>query len=322
MLTVFSADNSSESSLAPIWLAADWASKDREVLIVEANPAGGSISEVLGIPVNPGSASLIASGVPAQRDHLIEHSLDVISENLHVMPAPTTPEGARNVVASLEERAEELRQVSDKEMAVIVIGGQANEHILRRDLLSNAAGFALVSTPQTDMTDLELYLREFASLPYGSEPKGFAFSVGPSQWQTSDWHTKCGLMFAGAVENSALVVQDYSVFTGKRKRKARRFLDSLEAVGELLYAYAHPPILIQQRELAEAEQKAQAQQMAEAAHETEAENAHGDLEHELEHELEHAGHTPSPAAQETGSFRDWAASLHGVKQSDTGTASA
>ena len=299
MLTVFSADNSSESYLAPIWLAADWASKDREVLIVEANPTGGSISEDLGIPVNPGSASLIASGLPARRENLIEHSLDVLSENLHVMPAPTTPEGARTVVKSLEERADELRQVSDKEMAIIVMGGQVSDRMISRALFGNAAGFAIISTPNTDMTDLELELREVASLPYGHEPAGFALSVGPSPWQKTDWHSRCGLMFAGSIENSALVVQDYSVFTGRRKRKARRFLNSLESIGELLYAYAHPPILAQQRELA-----------ADSADE-------GAKSHAID--ANEAQFAAAPSA--TGSFRDWAASLHDVKSPDANSAS-
>lgn len=294
MLTVLSADSTPESMLVPIWLAADWASQDREVLIVEANSQSGTVSETLGIPVTPGAASLIASGLPTRGAHLIEHSLDVLFEKLHVMPSPTSPAGAQRVVAALEERAAELREVSDKELAVMVIGGALTSGSTSRSLLKNSAGFVLVATPQTDMLEVDNMLRDFASARYGTEPKGFCVTLGPSQFSEAEWLSRCGLVFSGMIENTAVIAQDFSVFTGRRKRRARKFINSLETVGEVLYPYAYPPITAERERLAEQEALAELALKSRRARS----------------EPDQSDRQTDSSAQSTGSFREWAAVLH------------
>ena len=80
MLTVYSTQGSPGASTTAMHLAAHWASEGREVLLIEADPAGGSLSHNLGIQFTPGSASFVASGLPILSNHLIDHAQDVLFE--------------------------------------------------------------------------------------------------------------------------------------------------------------------------------------------------------------------------------------------------
>ena len=124
VLTVYSTQGSPGASTTAMHLAAHWASEGREILLIEADPAGGSLSHNLGIQFTPGSASFVASGLPVQSNHLIDHAQDVLFENLHVMPAPASPTGARGIFDTFADFSEELRTISENEMAVIIDGGR------------------------------------------------------------------------------------------------------------------------------------------------------------------------------------------------------
>ena len=102
MLVVYSAHGSPGASTTAVYLAAQWAASGNEVLLVEADPGGGSLSHNLGIQFTPGLASFVAAGLDISGGNLIDHSQDVLFNNLHVMPSTSSPTGARQIVKWLE----------------------------------------------------------------------------------------------------------------------------------------------------------------------------------------------------------------------------
>ena len=148
MLTVYSTQGSPGASTTAMHLAANWASEGREVLLIEADPAGGSLSHNLGIQFTPGSASFVASGLPILSNHLIDHAQDVLFENLHVMPAPASPTGARGIFNTFAEFSENLRTISENEMAVIIDGGRMTADTAASALTTGATGVVVVLPQQ------------------------------------------------------------------------------------------------------------------------------------------------------------------------------
>ena len=244
MLTVYSAQGSPGASTTALHLAAHWASGGREVLLIEADPAGGSLSHSLGIQFTPGSASFVASGLPVQSNHLIDHAQDVLFESLHVMPTPASPTGARGIFHAFADFSEELRTISENEMAVIIDGGQVTADTAASGLTTGAAGVVVVCRDNSQLSSLELLRDVVSADPGGDGPVGCAVSVGKSPLSPEEWEENRGLTFCGSVEAVPGMAADLSTYLarGKRKSKSKKWRASLEQVGESLYVYAQPPV--------------------------------------------------------------------------------
>ncbi len=241
MLTVYSTQGSPGASTTALHLAAHWASEGREVLLIEADPAGGSLSQNLGIQFTPGLASFVASGLPVQSNHLIDHAQDVLFESLHVMPTPASPTGARGIFHAFADFSEELRTISENEMAVIIDGGQITGDTAASGLATMAAGVVVVCRDNSQLSSLEI-LRDVVSADPGGGPAGCAVSIGKSPMSPEEWEENHGLTFCGSVEAVPGMAADLSSHLARSKRKSKKWRTSLEQVGEKLYVYAQPPV--------------------------------------------------------------------------------
>ena len=242
MLTVYSIQGSPGASTTAMHLAAQWALQGREILLIEADPAGGSLSHNLGIQFTPGSASFVASGLPVQSNHLIDHAQDVLFENLHVMPAPASPTGARGIFNTFADFSEELRTISENEMAVIIDGGRITTDTAASGLTTGAAGVVVVCRNNSQMSSLE-HLKDMLAAGLGEGgPQGYAVTIGKSPLSPEEWQESCGLTFCGSIEIVADMATDLSAYLARSKRKSKKWRASLEEVGEKLYPYAQPPV--------------------------------------------------------------------------------
>lgn len=242
MLTVYSTQGSPGASTTALHLAAHWASEGREVLLIEADPAGGSLSHNLGIQFTPGSASFVASGLPVQSNHLIDHAQDVLFESLHVMPTPASPTGARGIFNAFADFSEQLRTISENEMAVIIDGGQITADTAASGLTTAAAGVVVVCRDNSQLSSLELLREAVSAGPDGDGPAGCAVSIGKSPMSPEEWQENCGLTFCGSIEAVPGMAADLSTYLARSKRKSKKWRASLEQVGESLYVHAQPPV--------------------------------------------------------------------------------
>ena len=242
MLTVYSTQGSPGASTTAMHLAAHWASEGREILLIEADPAGGSLSHNLGIQFTPGSASFVGSGLPVQSNHLIDHAQDVLFENLHVMPAPASPTGARGIFNTFADFSEDLRTISENEMAVIIDGGRVTADTAASGLTTSAAGVMVVCRNNNQLPSLE-DLRDVLAANHGGDgPQGCSVAVGKSPMSPEEWQENCGLTFCGSIEIVPDMATDLSAYLARSKRKSKKWRASLEEVGEKLYPYAQPPV--------------------------------------------------------------------------------
>ena len=242
MLTVYSTQGSPGASTTAMHLAANWASAGREVLLIEADPAGGSLSHNLGIQFTPGSASFVASGLPILSNHLIDHAQDVLFENLHVMPAPASPTGASGIFNTFAAFSEDLRTISENEMAVIIDGGRITADTAASALTTGAAGVVVVCRNNSQLSGLEHLRDALAASPGGDGPQGCAVTIGKSPMDAEEWQESCGLTFFGSIEIVADMATDLSAYLARSKRKSKKWRTSLEQVGENLYPLAQPPV--------------------------------------------------------------------------------
>ena len=242
MLTVYSTQGSPGASTTAMHLAANWATAGREVLLIEADPAGGSLSHNLGIQFTPGSASFVASGLPILSNHLIDHAQDVLFENLHVMPAPASPTGARGIFNTFADFSEDLRTISENEMAVIIDGGRMTADTAASALTTGATGVVVVCRNNSQLPSLEHLREALAASPGGDGPQAFAVTVGKSPMDPEEWQDKYGLTFSGSIEMVADMATDLSAYLARSKRKSKKWRASLEQVGENLYPLAQPPV--------------------------------------------------------------------------------
>ena len=254
MLTVYSTQGSPGASTTAMHLAAHWASAGREVLLIEADPAGGSLSHNLGIQFTPGSASFVASGLPVQSNHLIDHAQDVLFENLHVMPAPASPTGARGIFNTFADFAEDLRTISENEMAVVIDGGRLTADTGASELTTGAAGVVVVCRSNSQLSNLEHLTGVLATGAGDEGPQGCAVTVGKSPMNPDEWLENCGLTFCGSIETVSDMASDLSAYLARSKRKSKKWRASLEQVAESLYPYAQPPVSIPPRRSRPAEQ--------------------------------------------------------------------
>ena len=242
MLTVYSTQGSPGASTTAMHLAAHWALQGREILLIEADPAGGSLSHNLGIQFTPGSASFVASGLPVQSNYLIDHAQDVLFENLHVMPAPASPTGARGIFNTFADFSEELRTISENEMAVIIDGGRITTDTAASGLTTGAAGVVVVCRNNNQLPSLE-DLRDVLAANHGGDgPQGCSVAVGKSPLSPEEWQENYGLTFCGSIDIVADMATDLSAYLASGKRKSKKWRASLEEVGEKLYPYAQPPV--------------------------------------------------------------------------------
>ena len=242
MLTIYSTQGSPGASTTAMHLAANWATAGREVLLIEADPAGGSLSHNLGIQFTPGSASFVGSGLPILSNHLIAHAQDVLFENLHVMPAPASPTGARGIFNTFAEFSEDLRTISENEMAVIIDGGRMTADTAASALTTGATGVVVVCRNNSQLPSLEHLRDALAASPGGDGPQACAVTVGKSPMDPEEWQDNYGLTFSGSIEMVADMATDLSAYLGRSKRKSKKWRASLEPVGENLYPLAQPPV--------------------------------------------------------------------------------
>ena len=242
MLTVYSTQGSPGASTTAMHLAANWASEGHEVLLIEADPAGGSLSHNLGIQFTPGSASFVASGLPILSNHLIDHAQDVLFENLHVMPAPASPTGARGIFNTFAEFSEDLRTISENEMAVIIDGGRMTADTAASALTTGATGVVVVCRNNSQLPSLDHLRDALAASPGGDGPQACAVTVGKSPMDPEEWQDNYGLTFCGSIEMVADMSTDLSAYLARSKRKSKKWRASLEQVGESLYPLAQPPV--------------------------------------------------------------------------------
>ena len=241
MLTVYSTQGSPGASTTAMHLAAHWAEAGHEVLLIEADPAGGSMSHNLGIQFTPGSASFVASGLPVRSNHLIDHAQDVLFENLHVMPAPASPTGARGIFRAIADFSEDLRTMSENEMAVIIDGGRITADTAASTLTTGATGVLVVCRNNSQLPSLEHIKGVLSADPGSGGAQGCAVSVGKSPMDPEEWRENCGLNFCGSIEFVPDMASDLSAYLARSKRKSKKWRASLEQVGEELYPYARPP---------------------------------------------------------------------------------
>ncbi|MDE0162898.1 MAG: hypothetical protein OXL98_14315, partial [Acidimicrobiaceae bacterium] len=243
MLTIYSTQGSPGASTAAMHLAAHWASQGREVLLIEADPSGGSISHNLGIQFTPGTASFVAAGRPMQSNHLIDHAQDVLFANLHVMPAPASPTGARRIFQVLSGLSAELREISETEMAVIIDGGLITAETAASGLTTSAAGVVAVCGGDSPPPGLQHLADALAAdAGRGGTAQGCAVTVGESSMSAEEWQQNHGLTFSGSIAKLPDAASDLTTFLNRTKRKNKKWFASLEKLAEDLYPYAHPPV--------------------------------------------------------------------------------
>ena len=241
MLTVYSTHGSPGASTTALHLAAHWASMGREVLLIEADPAGGSLSRNLGIQFTPGSASFVASGLPVLSNHLIDHAQDVLFENLHVMPAPATPAGATGIFRTFADSCDDLRTISENEMAVIIDGGRITADTAVSMLTTAAAGVLVVCRDNSQLSSFDPLREVFAAGPEHGGPHGFVVTIGKPALDEDEWLHSYGLTSCGAIGVDAELAADIAGHLNRSKRKSKKWRLSLERLGEKLYPCAQPP---------------------------------------------------------------------------------
>ena len=242
MLVVYGVPGSPGASTTAIHVAAHWASSGREVLLIEADSAGGSMSRNMGIQFTPGAASFVASGSPVRKGDLIDHSQDVLFTNLHVMPCPSNPSSTREIIESFAERAEELRDVSENDMAVVIDAGRIEPGPFTELWTASAAGVAVVARGDSgsSMSSLESVAGILAAGPGDGPANGCVVTIGKPLWSPDDFLQKCGMGLGGTIEDSPETAVDMSVFLDKAKRKDKKWRSSLKTAAEQLLPLAAP----------------------------------------------------------------------------------
>ena len=240
MLTVYSTYGAPGASTTALYLAAHYASTGRPTLLIDADGDAGSLSQLLGIQHTPGTASFLAGGKPVSAANLIDHAQDVVFDDLHIMPAPSDPVEARRAAAGFAAFGDELRDISDSDMAVIVDGGRLAAGVGTSTLTACAAAVLVVAADQSDFPSLEHVNGILVSDASEPGPLGLAAAVGPSALTAAQWKAEHGLEFVGSIGISTERNINLSMFMGRPKRALRRFRDSIEQFADALYEYACP----------------------------------------------------------------------------------
>ena len=239
MLTVFSTNGSPGASTVAIYIAAQWASEGRQVLLIETDPAGGSLSQKLGVQYTPGTASFVAASKPCTADSLVEHAQDVLLSDFHVMPAPSSPAGARSISETFAKMGDQLRDVSESDMAVIVDGGRLTADVGLSRLALCASAILVVSRNNSQLSSLEHLEHVLVDDPTQAGPVGLSLCVGDSPLTDDEWREHFGVEHVGDLDLALSPTTDLSMFMPRGKRKARKLLNKLSKIGDRLYKYAY-----------------------------------------------------------------------------------
>ena len=240
MLTVYSTYGSPGASTTAIYLAAYWASSGRQVLLIETDAAAGSLSQKLGIQFTPGTASFMAAGKSVTSANLIEHAQDVLFSDFHVMPTPSSPSGAKTVAERFARLGEELRDISDSEMAIIVDGGRLTADARTSELTTSAAAVLIVTRDNTQLSSLEHVGGVLVADAGQAGPLGLVATVGPSPLSEAEWSSSHGLSLVGSADVGTERGTDLTMFMSRGKRKSRKLRGSLEKLADRLYEFACP----------------------------------------------------------------------------------
>ena len=242
MLIVYSTQGSPGATMTAIHMGAHWASSGQEVLILEADPSGGSLSRQLGIQFTPGMASFIAAGAAIRKAELIDHSQDILFSNLHVMPSPASPMGTKGIVDTFGEWANDLRTVAENGMALIIDAGRITPNNTSEKLLASAAGVLVVARGDSvgSLQNLQFMKELFDPNASGEATPGCAVTIGDSPWEENDWESNCGLKLCGSIPDSSEISSDLSFLIGKPKRKHKQWRKHIEEIAEKLLPIAMP----------------------------------------------------------------------------------
>ena len=243
MLTIYSTNGSPGASTLAVYLSAVWAAAGKETLLIEADAAPGSLARKLGMQVSPGTASFFASDKPADAEHLIEHSQDVLFNTLHVMPAPANPTGAAACAEKLELIADRLRDIADGETAVIIDAGRLSAASAASQFVAHSAAVLVVSSDETEVGDLpELDRLSEHTVAEADEagPLGLSLSFGESPLSEDEWAEQWGFRHVGSLAAKMDGTAELAMFVERGKRKSRKLRAEIEGLAARFEEFAHP----------------------------------------------------------------------------------
>ena len=130
-------------------LAATW-STDRRVLLVEADPAGGTLAAASGWPAEPNLVSLAAAARRGGDPALVWEHCHQLPDGASVLPAPSLAEQARSALTMLSPLFRRLGELDDD---VLVDCGRLDPASVALDLWDRAERPVLVGRPR--LADLQ-----------------------------------------------------------------------------------------------------------------------------------------------------------------------
>lgn len=130
-------------------LAATW-STDRRVLLVEADPAGGTLAAASGWPAEPNLVSLAAAARRGGDPGLVWEHCHELPDGAAVLPAPSSAEQTRNALRMLGPLLGRLGELDDD---VLVDCGRLDPGSVALDLWDRAERPVLVGRPR--LADLQ-----------------------------------------------------------------------------------------------------------------------------------------------------------------------
>jgi hypothetical protein len=130
-------------------LAATW-STDRRVLLVEADPAGGTLAAASGWPAEPNLVSLAAAARRGGDPALVWEHCHQLPDGAAVLPAPALAEQARNALTMLGPL---LGRLAELDTDVLVDCGRLDPGSVALDLWDRAERPVLVGRPR--LADLQ-----------------------------------------------------------------------------------------------------------------------------------------------------------------------
>jgi hypothetical protein len=139
-------------------LAATWPT-DRRVLLVEADPAGGTLAAASGWPAEPNLVSLAAAARRGGDPALVWEHCHQLPDGASVLPAPPLAEQARNALRMLGPL---LGRLGELEADVLVDCGRLDPGSLALDLWERAERTVLVGRPRlADLQALASWLNSY-----------------------------------------------------------------------------------------------------------------------------------------------------------------
>ncbi|MEW6470656.1 MAG: hypothetical protein AB1679_00090 [Actinomycetota bacterium] len=203
---------------AALAMATAW-SADHEVVVVEADPAGGDLAARLGLPFEPGLVSLAAAARHGAASGAVGHA------QLQAMPCGGSvlvgPGSAEQAVAALRElRAGALAGLAGRGDLVVVDCGRWSPGSPTQPLIS-AADLVLVVTRPTVEGVVHLRSR-MAALRREAGDRVAILLVGERPYRAADIDEAVGLRVAGVLADDPRAAT--ALYQSPRPGLARRFL--------------------------------------------------------------------------------------------------